>query len=174
MLILKNDIMKKIIVLAVTLLAFGFVNAQEGNFKLGAHVGLPVGDAKDFSSVNLGVDVAYVWKVADQFSAGVTTGYSTYLGKTVDVAGIGSFKAEDSGFIPIAVTGQFSIAPELFLGADLGYAIFTDSGSSHGGFYYQPKVGYQTNKVEFYLGYKGISVDGGNVSSVNLGINFKF
>ena len=107
MLILKNDVMKKIIVLAGNVIGtFGFVNAQEGNFKLGAHVGLPVGDAKDFSSVNLGVDVAYVWKVADQFSAGVTTGYSTYLGKTVDVAGIGSFKAEDSGFIPIAVTGN--------------------------------------------------------------------
>lgn len=165
--------MKKIILSAVAVFAFGFANAQEGNFKVGAHVGLPMGDIKDGYSLNIGADVAYVWNVADKFSAGVTTGYSTYLGKTVDIAGIGSFKAENSGFVPIAVTGQYSVSDDLFLGADLGYAIFTGSDSSNGGFYYQPKFGYQAEKFEVYAGYKGISVDGGSFSSINLGFNFK-
>lgn len=41
-----------------------------------------------------------------------------------------------------------------------------------GGFYYQPKVGYQQPDWELYLGYKGVS-DNGNIGSVNLGFNFK-
>jgi hypothetical protein len=166
--------MKKIILTAAALFSFGFANAQDGNFKVGLHSGLPVGDIKDFSSLNLGADLAYVWNLGDKFSAGVTTGYSNYLGKTFDLGEFGSFKSEDTGFIPVAATGQYLISDKLFLGADLGYAIFTESENSDGGFYYQPKFGYQAEKFEFYAAYKGISVDGGSFSSVNLGFNFIF
>jgi hypothetical protein len=158
--------MKKVILTAAALFAFGFANAQDGNFKLGAHVGLPVGDIEDFSSVNLGVDAAYVWNVADKFSAGVATGYTNFLGKD-DYDGV--------GFIPVAATAQYSLTDNLFLGTDLGYAIYVgDIDGAEGGFLYQPKFGYQTEKVEVYAGYKGISVDGGTYSSINLGVNFKF
>ncbi|TDE45856.1 hypothetical protein E0I26_03985 [Flavobacterium rhamnosiphilum] len=164
--------MKKIILSAAAVFAFGFANAQEGNFKLGAHVGLPMGDFKDSYSVNLGADVAYVWNVADKFSAGVTTGYTTYLGKTIG-SGVGSFEVPNAGFIPLAATGQYSISDDLFLGADLGYAIYAGSGDGDGGFLYQPKFGYQTEKFEVYAGYKGIS-NNGTLSSINLGFNYKF
>ena len=40
--------------------------------------------------------------------------------------------------------------------------------------YYQPKVGYQAEKYEVFAGYKGVSVDGGTFSSLNLGFNYKF
>jgi hypothetical protein len=149
---------------AIAVMAFGFANAQDGHFKVGAHVGLPLGDYKDFTSVNLGVDAAYLWNVADQFSAGVTTGYTAYLGKD----GWGDF-----GFIPVAATAQYSLSDDLFLGADLGYAIYAGSGGGDGGFLYQPKFGYQNEKVELYLGYKGIS-NNGTVSSLNIGFNYKF
>lgn len=157
--------------------AFGFANAQEGNFKLGAHVGLPMGDIKDYYSLNLGIDAAYMWNVADKFSAGIATGYSTYLAKTYTYSdGVNSFeiKGDAAGFIPVAATGQYSLTDDLFLGADLGYAIYTGSGDNNGGFLYQPKFGYQNEKIELYAGYKGISVDGGTFSSINLGFNYKF
>lgn len=166
--------MKKVILTAAAVFAFGFANAQEGKFKVGAHVGLPMGDIKDSYSLNLGADVAYVWNVSDKFSAGVTTGYTTYLGKTIDL-GIVEFKKPNAGFIPVGATGQYSISDDLFLGADLGYAIYAgNEDGGNGGVYYQPKFGYQTEKFEVYAGYKGISVDGGTFSSVNLGFNFKF
>jgi hypothetical protein len=41
--------MKKNILTVAAVLVFGFANAQEGNFKLGAHVGLTTGDTKNFS-----------------------------------------------------------------------------------------------------------------------------
>lgn len=169
--------MKRIILSAVAVMAFGFANAQDGHFKVGAHVGLPLGDIKDAFSVNLGVDAAYLWNVADKFSAGVTTGYTTYLGKTetIDLGGGTRFdiKTPDAGFIPVAGTAQYSLTDNLFVGADLGYAIYVGSGDADGGFLYQPKFGYQNEKIELYAGYKGISNDG-TFSSINLGFNYKF
>ncbi|WP_413999124.1 hypothetical protein ACMDB5_00700 [Flavobacterium sp. W1B] len=170
--------MKKVILAAVAVFAFSFANAQEGKFKLGAHVGLPMGDIKDSYSLNLGVDVAYLWDVADQFKAGVTTGYTAYLGKTETFDfgfGIsGEIKNPTIGFIPVAGTAQYSLSDNLFVGADLGYAIYAGEGEGDGGFLYQPKFGYQTEKIEFYAGYKGISSDGATAASINLGFNYKF
>ena len=168
--------MKRILLSLVAIMAFGFANAQEGNFKVGAHVGLPLGDFKDSFSVNLGVDVAYLWKVADKFSAGVTTGYTTFLAKTYTYNdGFTPFelKGDAAGFIPIAGTAQYSITDNLFVGGDLGYAIYASSGEGDGGFLYQPKFGYQNEKIEVYAAYKGISNDG-TLSSLNLGFNYKF
>ncbi|NRT15300.1 hypothetical protein HNP99_001647 [Flavobacterium sp. 28A] len=175
--------MKKIILTVAAVFAFGFANAQDGQFKVGAHVGLPMGDIKDGSSLNLGADVAYLWNVTDKFKAGTTTGYSSYLGKTVkedvNFGGFGSFgsienKTDASGFIPVAATAQYSLSDKFFVGTDLGYAIYVGKGEGDGGVYYQPKFGYQTEKIELYAGYKGISVDGATFSSLNLGFNYKF
>jgi hypothetical protein len=157
-------------------MAFGFANAQDGHFKVGAHVGLPLGDFKDSYSVNLGVDAAYLWNVVDKFSAGVTTGYTTYLAKSNTYnfgAGPVKFKGPDAGFIPVAGTAQYSITDDLFVGLDLGYAIYAGSGSGNGGFLYQPKFGYQNEKIELYAAYNSIS-NNGTLSSVNLGFNYKF
>lgn len=170
--------MKKIILALIAVMAFGLANAQEGSFKVGVHAGLPMGDIKDSYSVNLGLDVAYLWKINDKFSAGATTGYSTYLGKDkkYQILGFsGSVKIPDAGFIPVAATGQYSLTDNLFAGVDLGYAIATGSGDSNikGGFLYQPKFGYQNEKIEVYAGYKGIE-SVGTFSSINLGFNYKF
>jgi hypothetical protein len=157
--------MKKIILTAAAIFAFGFANAQSGAFKLGAHVGLPTGDIKDFSSVNLGADVAYTWSVAEGLDAGITTGYTTFLRKK-DALG------NEPGFVPVAATAQFTLTNNWFLGVDLGYAIGVNEGND-GGFLYQPKFGYQAGNTGIYLAYKGISNDGATASSVNLGVNFK-
>ncbi|WPO79284.1 hypothetical protein [Flavobacterium sp. KACC 22761] len=168
--------MKKVILVAIAVFTFGFANAQDGHFKVGVHVGLPMGDIKDFYSVNLGVDVAYLLKITDKFSAGATTGYSTYLGKDkkYEILGVsGTIKTENAGFIPIAATGQYSLTDNFFVGLDLGYAIYAGSGHTDGGFLYQPKFGYQNEKIELYAGYKGIE-SVGTFSSLNLGFNYKF
>jgi hypothetical protein len=157
--------MKKIILLTTAVFAFSFANAQEGAFKIGAHVGLPMGDIKDGSSLNLGADVAYTWKVAEGLDVGIASGYTSYLGKNGGTS---------MGFIPVAATGNFGLGENIFIGADLGYAIYAGSvDGAKGGAYYQPKVGYKAEKVEVYLGYKGIAVTGGTYSSINLGINYK-
>ncbi|MFN3942027.1 MAG: hypothetical protein ACK4K1_05265 [Flavobacterium sp.] len=159
--------MKKLLFAAFAVLAFGAVNAQ--GFKGGVHVGLPIGSSGDFYSFNAGVDVAYLWEVADNFSAGVTTGYTMFFGKTVDF-GFGSEKVPSAGLLPIAGTASYKVADNIFLGADLGYALGV-SNASGGDIYYQPKVGYAAEKFDAYVGYKGL---GSAFSAISLGASFKF
>lgn len=175
--------MKKLLFAAVAVFAFGFTNAQEGGFKAGVHAGLPIGDAGDAYTFNAGVDIAYLWNVAENFKAGATTGYSYFAGKEIVIPGvsvgglviIADQKIKNNGaFIPVAATGQYSFSESFFGGLDLGYAIYSGDGDGDGGFLYQPKVGYQNEKIEVYASYKGISVSGGSVSTVGLGFNYKF
>ncbi|WP_026710939.1 hypothetical protein [Flavobacterium filum] len=166
--------MKKIILSILAVAAFGTANAQDGGFKAGINVGLPMGDIKDSYSLAVGLDVAYTWEVADKFRAGVTTGYAHYMGKTVDLGFGIEVDVEDAGLIPIAGTAQYSFTDNIFGGLDLGYALGVSPSGMNGGLLYQPKVGYQAEKFEVYAGYKGIAVDGGTFSSINLGFNYKF
>lgn len=164
--------MRKIILSVLAVFAFGAAQAQDGGFKAGVHLGLPMGDAGDIYSFNFGLDVAYMWAISDDFQAGVTTGYSYFSGKEIDLGGL-SFKV-NGAFIPVAASGQYSFSDNFFGGADLGYAVYAGDGDGDGGFYYQPKVGYQTEKFEIYASYKGISADGSTISTVGLGFNYKF
>lgn len=187
--------MKKLILSAMAVCAFGLASAQEGGFKVGVHAGMPMGDAGDMYSFNFGADVAYLWEVADGFKAGVTTGYSYFSGKEYDEAGDlgdlgdwgdwgdllddmdipGGGKVKVNGaFIPVAATGQYSFSDNFFGGADLGYALYAGDGDGDGGFYYQPKVGYQTEKIEVFVSYKGISADGASISTLGAGFAYKF
>jgi hypothetical protein len=169
--------MKKIILTVAAVFAFGVASAQDGKFKAGVNLGLPMGDIKDSYSFSAGLDVAYMWSVSDKFQAGITTGYAHYMGKSEDIDtgfGVMTIDFEDAGFIPLAGSLQYSVSDNIFLGADVGYALGVSPSGNDGGFLYQPKIGYQTDKIEVYGGYKGISVDGGTFSSVNLGLNYKF
>lgn len=181
--------MKKFLLIAALGL-FGVVSAQktDGAFKLGAHVGIPVGDASKGSSFNLGADLAYTWRIAENFDLGITTGYTHFFGKSVtdttyDLLGnphTTSTSKLDLGFIPLAATGQYNFKGGVFIGADLGYAFATGK-YDKGGFYYQPKVGYTfQGKHDLYVSYKGISDKikdtdvSWNIGSVNLGYAYKF
>lgn len=158
--------MKKVLLFAVALLSFGFANAQEGKFKAGAHVGLPMGDIKDAYSFNIGLDASYTWAISEKFDAGIGSGYTLYLAKESFI--------DEASFVPVYGTAQYLLTEGIFIGADLGYAIGTAPSENDGGFYYQPKIGYQVSEFSVFAGYKGISVDGGNFSSLNLGFNYRF
>lgn len=176
--------MKKLLLVGALALMGTFAQAQEGHFKLGAHVGLPVGDLSEAFSFNVGVDAAYVFAIADNVDLGLTTGYSHYIAKEQTFGGgniLGfpipeiKVKGEDVGIVPVAATAQYNFDGGFHIGADLGYAFFVGSDADGGGFYYQPKIGYTFGeKSSAYVGYKGISNDGSTLSSINLGYAYKF
>ena|SRR6218665_2530243 len=170
--------MKRIILSAIAFMAIGFAHAQNGHFKVGAHAGAVVGDLQKSYSANLGIDAAYLWSITDKFSLGATTGFTAYVPKSYNYnsAPYPGYvnRNPEASFVPVAGTAQYSITDNLFLGADLGFAIFTGKkGTSDGGILYQPKFGYQTNKIELFAAYKGITNDG-NIASLNIGFNYKF
>ena len=152
---------------------FAAVNAQQG-FKLGAHVGLPVGDAGDAYSLNVGVDASYLFPMSAEFNLGIASGYSAWMGKTVTYPIIGDVKIETLSLVPLAASAQYRVTPEFSLGADLGYGFLFASGTSDGGFYYQPKAAYHFGPSEVNLGYVGVSKNGSTLSSINLGYAYSF
>ena len=169
----------KRILFSVAILFAGLsnVNAQQGNFKVGAHFGLPIGTLNEGYSVNLGVDVAYLWKVSSIIELGATTGFSNYFGKNFSESYNGNtfdFDVEDFLIIPLAASAKFNVAPQFFIGTDIGYAFFIGDNEDTGAFYYQPKVGMNIKKSEIYLGYKGMSKYSENVGSINLGYAYNF
>ncbi len=166
--------MKKLFLVAIATVGFAFSgNAQESQLKFGVDAGIPMGDIKDGYSFNLGANAAYMWNgVAEGFDVGVGVSYNMYFGKEEEFMGV-TFEVENASFLPIYATANYGFTENIFAGADLGYALGLAPDGIEGGFYYQPKVGYQTEMFEVFVGYKGIAVDGGAFSSVNVGFNFK-
>jgi hypothetical protein len=156
--------MKKLIVMAAFAVA-GLVNAQTG-FKAGVHAGLPVGDAGDASSFNVGLDASYLFNVAEGFKAGATAGYSVFTAKEVN-----GFKGDSVNFFTIGGTAQYSFSESIFGGLDLGYAIPNEG---DGAVYFLPKVGYQTEQFEVYAGYRHIATEGSAIGAALVGFNYKF
>lgn len=157
--------MKKLL-LVMAVVAFGFT-ASAQDFRAGVNLGLPVGDAGDGYTFNLGVDLSYLWNVSDDFNAGLSTGYSHFMGDT-----IGGFDVEDASFLPLAGSARFNASEEFVLGADLGYAIGISPDGNDGGFYYRPMIGYNFGNTQITGSYSGVSLDGWTMSSINIGVNF--
>ena len=164
--------MKKLFLLGAFAL-FGAMNAQSG-FKIGANVGLPLGDADKVYSFVAGVDASYLWPVAADFNLGLASGAQMWFGKkNADIPGYGKVETDNSLTVPVAVSGQYRFTPEFSLGADLGYSFATEDGAK-GGFYYAPKAAYHFGPSEVNLSYRGVSRDGGTLGSVNLGYAYSF
>ncbi len=174
--------MKKLF-LTGALALFGLMNAQktESGIRLGVNAGIPVGDFGKFTTFTAGVDLAYLYPLAENFRLGVATGYSHYFGKKTKTDLIlVTLKNEvpDVGIIPVAATAEVTFGgSNVFLGADLGYAFFTkkDFKNENGSFYYQPKLGYSFDKRhDLYFSYKGFTRNNANVGSINLGYAYNF
>lgn len=164
--------MKKVLLTAAFAVAGMIgVSAQTTGIEGGVHIGIPVGNASDVSSFNLGADVAYLHPVASNIKLGAKAGYDHFIGKD---------GVDDFGFIPLAATAKYEFKNNVFIGADLGYAIATKS-EMDGGLFWQPKLGYSAANFDVYAGYKGIATnneyfDGKkfNADAVSLGFAYKF
>lgn len=161
--------MKKNILLIVLAVVGFSTSYSQGNFRLGVNAGLPIGDAADFTSFQLGTDVAYMINLAGVASVGPMVGYSRFFGDSEELDGV-DFEVDDTQFVPIAASGRFSLL-SLALGLDLGYALGLNDGND-GGFYYRPQAGFSIGPVGLIASYQGISMDGGSMASVNLGVEF--
>ncbi|MFN2260942.1 MAG: hypothetical protein ABR595_02610 [Psychroflexus sp.] len=163
--------MKRIILtVAVLVFAFQFGTAQDEQITIGAHVGIPTGDASDVTTLNVGVDASYYFlkDISEGLDIGLSTGYTMFMGD--EDAGFD----EDISYIPLAASARLGFSENFFASADLGYALSTDSDVADGGFYYQPKFGYTFGALELAAFYKSISEDLVTVSSFGVGVGYRF
>lgn len=166
--------MKKVVLTALFAVAgLVGVSAQTTGVEAGVHLGFPVGNASDISSFNIGLDLAYLHPVANNFKLGIATGYDHFIGKDYDFPIIGKVKGDDFGYIPLAASAKLGLGDNFFVGGDIGYAFATKS-EMDGGFYYQPKAGYSASTFDVFGFYKGVSYDGGDIASAGLGFAYKF
>src|SRR5690606_15862302 len=162
--------MKKLFLFAAVAVFGLTMNAQE--FKLGANVGLPVGDAGDAYTFGIAIDANYLWEVADSFKAGAAVGYLHALGDSIDTP-LGSFDIDDAGFLPIAAASSCGMSADFYVGLDLGYALGISPSGNDGGFYYAPRVQYSVSEsLDIVAAYRGISRDGGSFNVITLGVEF--
>lgn len=162
--------MKKLL-LAIVIIALGFsASAQNGNFNVGVNLGLPTGDAGDFYTFGLGLEVNYLFEVSETFDVGPSISYTHFFGD--DVAGI---EIDDASFLPIAAAARFNASEKFVIGADIGYAVGISPSENDGGFYYKPLVGFNVSEqVMLQAYYSGVNVDGGtNFDSFGIGAMFK-
>lgn len=144
------------------------MNAQEGQFNLGASFGLPTGNYSNITSFALSVEANYLFDISENISVGPSASFINYFGKEENNVGFG-----DIQFLPLAAAGRFNISDEFALGADIGYGIGINTGND-GGFYYRPMLAYNiSDDISLQASYSGISSNGQNISNVGLGVMFK-
>ena len=173
--------MKKVLLTAAFAVAgMVGVSAQTSGVEGTVHVGIPVGNASDISSFNVGADLAYLHPISSNFKLGGKVGYDHFVGKDIKLNNQTVYTVEDFGFIPLAATAKYEFSNNLFIGGDLGYAIATKS-DMDGGLFWQPKFGYSGVNFDVYAGYKGIATSNNygfdkkfNADAVSLGFAYKF
>jgi hypothetical protein len=159
--------MKKLLLIAVLALfssGAAYSQADMTGFRVGVNAGIPLGDVEDASSFRIGADLAYMISLMDIVQVGPMVGYSHYFGED----GIDDFQ-----YLPIAASGRLGLPSSLVGGFDLGYAVGLGDGND-GGLYWRPSLGFRLFNVGLIVSYEGISDDAGDVSSLNLGVEFKF
>lgn len=159
-------IMKRVLLFLVTV-AIGVTVVQSQSMKAGANLSLPVGDASNAYTFGLQADFAYLFEVNEDFQAGPMASLFYYNGDK-----IASIKIDDAIFLPIGGHARYSFE-QLFVGADLGYAIGISPSGMDGGVLIRPKVGYNLGSITPVLSYSAITRSG-TFSSVNLGVEFTF
>ena len=146
-------------VLMILILASNVAMAQS-SWRLGANVGLPVGEMNDVTDLQWGADVTYMYELANIVGIGAMAGYSQFV-TDGDLSNV--------QFLPVAASGRIGFPRGLFIGADLGYAFGLTDGVD-GGVYYRPKLGFNLFGLGLIASYSGVSADGASFNSVNLGL----
>ena len=149
------------------------VTPTTSTFGLGLNKGVVVGDAQDFYSATLGLDLIYLYHIGKRFHLGATTGYAHYFGEEITDNTIGEADVEDAQFIPVAVSIRISPLPNLLGGGDIGYAVALNDGNE-GGIYLSPRLTYMIRgKIPVFAGYRMILEDE-TIGTVLFGVGFLF
>ena len=159
--------MKKLFVFLIVVFAGYSVNAQ--NFNVGLSAGLPSGDFSDAYSLSAHLDASYLFEVSDGFTVGGASGLLYSFGDTV-----GPLEFEDLGYIPLAAAGRYSVSEDIVFGADVGYGIAIAPSGADSGFYYAPRTQYYLSETTSVLAaYRSVTVTGGSITFLTLGVEFQ-
>lgn len=155
--------MKKLFLLSIiAVFSIGSLNAQ-GQFQAGISGGIPTGDASDFTTFAIALDLSYLFELSDDLRVGPSLGYNTSFLDS-------DFDGDNISFLPIAASGRLDVSEEFTLGADVGYGVGLNDGND-GGFYYSPSVLYGISQsLDIILAYRAFSENGSTLGQITLGL----
>jgi hypothetical protein len=154
-------------VAAVALFLSMDVNAQK--LGVGVNLGVPTSDGYSFA---IGADARVQFDVSKQVSIPVTTGYTHFIGKTIN-----NIDIPDYGYIPLKGGVKVFFDPSgsgLYGMAEVGaaFGVTKNSGTS---FLYSPAIGYAwSNGLDLGVKYEGLPKDGLNTGQVALRLAYGF
>lgn len=143
---------KLILAMVFATVGLGGLSAQEG-LKAGAYAGVPSGGSTDYFGMNYGVFGAFHYPVFENLHLGAVAGLDFYSGK--DIPGENK-KYKGFTVMPVGVSGQFNLSDTFFATVDLGFALSL-SKDYKGGFFFQPKGGWQNEYVQVFVFFKNLS-----------------
>ena len=164
--------MKKLF-LFIGILGFSSIFAQENVeitpanswLKAGLTAGIPVGDASDVATFNVGLDFRGQYLVTNNFGIGIASGYNHFFGKD---------NIDDFGLIPLAGFLRYYFTPSgLFFGTDIGYGFLTGVENNSGGLYVNPQIGYHNRDWNIYGYYQNTFTENDfNLQTVGVGVTY--
>ena len=180
---------RKIIFIALMIVGFitaQNVQAQQGEFKInpGLEVGMPMGDFSDVNSIGFGVTAKGYYGISDEGAIGLTLGYLTFGGKTVQ-----GNKMKSTDIIPI-MAGYRHHFDQFYGEAQLGFASVKQAipfgnpyvGNPYVGnisvssteFSWALGVGYMFNNFDAGIRYQSIQTSGSSSGWIGLRVGYSF
>ncbi|HKG08786.1 MAG TPA: outer membrane beta-barrel protein [Pedobacter sp.] len=162
--------MKKLILLTAIagIFAFSSAKAQDAAMSgpklgVGAEFAFPMGDFGDVSKFGVGGSLLYQHPIANKLNLTGSAGYLSFQGKDFDVPGLGTVKADATGFIPVKAGLRYFLAENIFVNGELG-AVFGTGDGAETAFAYSPGVGVEfpvadKSSLELSARYEGWSYD---------------
>lgn len=165
--------MKKLF-LFIGLVSINFIFAQQNEIditpnnswlKAGITAGIPVGDASNFSTFNLGLDLRGQYLFNPNFGIGLASGYTHYFAKN---------DFDDFGIIPVAGFARYYFTKSgIFIGTDLGYGFLSNVDNNEVGMYLNPHLGYHNRDWNIYAFYQNtFAQNNTNLQSVGVGVTY--
>jgi hypothetical protein len=173
---IKKNRMKKIALASLALCIITFTNAQSSTteitkrnswLKLGANLGLPTGNAGNYSALSAGVELKGQLMETRNLGIGLTTGYNLFFPKS-------GYK----GFGTLPLGAFIRVYPEkrgFFAGIDGGYSFITEVANATGGVYVRPQIGYHNfdwNIFGFYNNIFRNDLNGRDIGTVGIGATY--
>lgn len=183
----------KIFMAAAACLALtaGTTMAQNGRFSVGAELALPMGDFGDGYGIGFGGSLRYEHPIGDMMGLGLTAGYLTFSGKSIDDGFGGTYDNPSFSMIPVQAffkyyfgeqqNGFYAMAnlgvhnsrvksPEIeILGVTYGGETASSTDLS-----YAPELGYHLANLDLGLRYQIVSGDGSSSSYIGARIAYVF
>jgi len=144
------------------------LSMAQNQFKAGASVALPIGDASRFSSIALAFDFSYQFRLSEDLYLGPFVSYSVSFGDSID----SNRNYENVQFLPLGGALRYEVLPRAFIGLDMGYGIGIEEDIS-GGLYFSPRMQYRIlDRMDIVAAYRGISRSGLTWDIIGLGVEF--